>query len=90
MQQGASAMTVNLVPKKLRQKYRFEEREHACAILASDYPKEWKEMLACLDDFWLCKSHITVGGGGRSRIPQWIDGFLQKQGWQRSDSTSRL
>ena len=77
-------MTMDLVPSDLRKKYRFEEREHACAILASDYPNEWKDLLDCLDDFWLCKSHITVGGGGRSQIPQWIDGFLQKQrGWQK-------
>jgi hypothetical protein len=35
-------MGLDLIPQALRQKYRFDERHHACAILARDFPNEFK------------------------------------------------
>ena len=74
-------MGVDLIPKSLRAKYRFEERQHACAILARDFPHEWRDILECLETFVLKKSYIVKGGGGRSDIPQVLDGFLRQRGW---------
>jgi Restriction endonuclease BglII len=67
----------------LRKKYQFEERDHAIAILAEDFPDEWADLIACLDAFWLKKSAIMTPGGGRSPIPIEIDSFLQasSRGW---------
>lgn len=31
--------------------------------------------------FWLEHDWVTVGGGGRSRIPHCIDGYLNQRGW---------
>lgn len=78
----ARIMSLNLIPKELQSKYRFEEREHACAILAKDFPGEWKDLLNCLNSFCLKQSYIIKGGGGLSLIPQTIDGFLQERGWE--------
>lgn len=75
-----SAMSLDLISSPLRQKFRFDEREHAIAILAKDFPKEFQDILACLDSFWLKKSAILTPGGGRSPIPAEIDGFLQTSG----------
>jgi len=74
-------MSIDIVPECIRRRYKIEERHHACGILAADFPSEWQDILDCLDNFWLRKSWITVSGGGRSRIPQALDGFLRCRGW---------
>ena len=71
------------IPKILRDRYRFEEREHAYSILAGDFASEWKDLLDCLKAFTLRKGYITKGGGGRSDIPQTLDGFLKERGWSK-------
>lgn len=78
-------MGVELVPTTLREKYRFDERHHAAAILHTDFPDEWQDILDCLDAFWLRKSDVLTPGGGRSPIPKFLDGFLQDQrgGWTK-------
>jgi hypothetical protein len=73
-------MSLDLIPAKLRGKYTFEERDHACAILATDFPAEFQDLLACLNAFTLKKSDILTPGGGRSPIPIAIDGFLAHRG----------
>lgn len=74
-------MSVDLIPEELRARFRFEERNHATAILASDFPLELKDLIDCLTAFTLKRSEIIVSGGGRSHIPIAIDGFLVKRGW---------
>jgi hypothetical protein len=70
-------MGVKLIPQKIRDKYTIDEREHATAILATDFPEQFKDILDCLNAFLLKKSYIMTPGGGRSPIPEVIDGFLQ-------------
>jgi len=74
---------LDLIPKSLRDRYRFEDREHACSILAGDFASEWKDLLDCLKAFTLRRSYIIKGGGGRSEIPQTLDGFLKHRGWAK-------
>lgn len=47
------------IPRNLREKFTIEEREHAVSILKYDFPSEWKDIVDCLDSFWLKKSDIT-------------------------------
>jgi hypothetical protein len=75
-------MGLELIPEVLRARYRFDEREHACAILARDFPSEFADILGCLDAFCLKHSEIIVPGGSRSQIPITIDGFLAARGWR--------
>jgi len=74
-------MGVELIDDQLRRRYRFYERNHACGILATDFPQEWRDILECLDNFVLRRSDIVAGGGGRSNIPDMLDGFLHQRGW---------
>jgi hypothetical protein len=69
-------MGLDLLPAKLRSKYRIEEREHAVAILKSDFPEQFQDILDLLRAFWLKRSYIMEPGGGRSPISYVIDGFL--------------
>jgi hypothetical protein len=69
-------MGLRFVPANLRAKYTIDERDHACAILKGDFPKEFDDLMDCLDAFSLRKSYILEQGGGRSPVPFVIDGFL--------------
>jgi len=70
------------LPLDLKQRYRFKEWNHAMAILACDFREQWDDLLDCLGDFSLKKSSIIISGGGRSQIPQQMDGFLNARGWK--------
>lgn len=71
----------NHFPKELWTKYEFYEWKHACAILKSDFPSEWKDLLDMLKEFRLLKSWITKGGGNKTELAKWIDNFFGKRGW---------
>jgi hypothetical protein len=60
-------MGLDLIPNALRQKYTFAEWHHACAVLAIDFPDEFRDLMDCLDAFTLKKSAIMTPGGGRRR-----------------------
>ena len=85
-------MGVECIPSSIANRYRIDDRNHACAILASDFPAEWKDLMDCLNRFWLKRSWIMVGGGGRSQIPQEIDGFLRhkSRGWGEKQFDIRI
>src|SRR3989442_337520 len=76
------AMRDGIIPLRIWDRYRFQEWNHATAILATDFPEHWDDLLKCLGKFCLKKSSIVVGGGGRSQIPMFIDGFLGERGWR--------
>jgi restriction endonuclease BglII len=72
---------LDLIPARLRKRFRFEERHHATSIVATDFTSEFNDLLLCLDAFRLKKSDILTPGGGRSPIPKAIDGFLSQRKW---------
>ncbi len=82
-------MSTDLLPTAVRANYEVHEWKHACAILQNDFPSEWQDIVALLRQFRFYKSWITVGGGGKSKVSQAIDGFLSQRGWvEKEFSTS--
>lgn len=75
-------MGLDLLPKELRSAYKFEERGHASAILANDFPNELEDVVNCLRTFSLKRKDILTPGGGKSPISMKIDGFLRDRGWR--------
>ena len=75
-------MGLDAIPQDLRNRYCFQDWNHAAAILAGDFPDQWADLLGCLSAFCLKRSAIVVGGGGRSQIPQELDGYLNARGWE--------
>jgi hypothetical protein len=67
--------------KDLLEKYEVHEWKHACAILKSDFPSEWNDILEMLKRFKLLKSWIVTGGGNKTELAKWIDEFLGERGW---------
>lgn len=75
-------MSTPRLPDFIAEHYEIHEWRHASAILSSDFPEEWADILDLLNKFRLCKTWITVGGGRKSKVAQAIDDFLLARGWQ--------
>jgi hypothetical protein len=83
-------MALSVIPQATRDKYHIVERRHASAILAQDFPQELQDIIGCLNQFHLVRSEIEAGGGGKSKIANRFDGFLEKRGWvEKSVKVSR-
>lgn len=74
-------MLTGRVGQFIAQNYECHEWKHASAILSQDYPNEWTDLLELLRSFRLKKSWITSGGGSKSQVSAFIDGFLYQRGW---------
>jgi hypothetical protein len=68
------------LPQFIRDHYECYEWKHASAILTQDFPSEWADLLDVLSVFRLRKSWITKGGGNKSQLSTFIDGFLSQRG----------
>lgn len=74
-------MGIELLGQKIQTNYEVHEWKHACAILAHDFPSEWSDIIDLLEQFRLCKTWITVGGGRKSKVAEAIDHYLYQRGW---------
>jgi hypothetical protein len=82
-------MGIDLLPDELHLKYEIHEWKHACAILKSDFPDQWNDIINLLLEFKLCKSWLTEGGGRKSKVSESIDSYLYNRGWvEKEFSTS--
>lgn len=74
-------MGIELLPEFILQNYEVHEWKHASAILRSDFTNEWNDIIAVLTEFRLKKSWITVGGGRKSKVAEFIDSAFVQRGW---------
>lgn len=74
-------MQPNHIPPAIAKKFEVHEWKHATAILKSDFPDQWQDILDLLSQFRICKSWITVGGGRKSKVADAVDSFLFQRGW---------
>ena len=70
--------------------YEFHEWKHAIAILRSDFPVEWNDMVDVLTRFRLNKSHVLRPGGGKSQIASALDSAFFQRGWQKKTFRTRV
>lgn len=77
-------------PAELRVKYEFHQWKHACAILKSDFPDEWQDLISMLSDLKLMKSWLVKGGGSKSELAKWIDRYLVEKGWIEKQFTTSV
>lgn len=74
-------MGIELLDPYITDNYLVKEWKHACAILRSDFPDEWQDIMALLIGFKLKKSSIIKPGGRKSEVSTDIDSFLYDRGW---------
>ena len=70
--------------------YEIEERRHALAILAQDFPEEFEDIQDTLRRFRLPRSEILTPGGRKSNIAGWLDSQLSAKGWQEKKFTTQM
>jgi len=78
------------LPVSLRSKYEVHEWRHASAILKQDFPEELNEICEVFSAFRLRKSWITVGGGRKSKVAEWIDSELGKREWRAKNFDTKI
>jgi hypothetical protein len=75
-------MGKDLLPEDIRTAYQVEERHHACSILKSDFPIQWKDLIEVLRSFKLRKSDMQKPGGNKSPIAKGLDSLFFERGWE--------
>ena len=83
-------MTLDLLPECIREHYEIHEWRHATAILASDFPEEWRDITAFLQTFRLYETDFTIPGGNRSKVAQIIDADRSARGWVEKGFDTRM
>lgn len=75
------SMSLELFPEFIRNNYEIHEWKHASTILHGDFNDEWSNLIETLMEFRLKKNWITVGGGRKSKVAEWLDHKLANFGW---------
>lgn len=89
MPKRVNRVPVSLFPASIREHFEIHEWRHASSILHADFPEEWKDIIALLTEFRLCRSWIERGGGNKSEVARHVDRTLGARGWiERSFDTA--
>lgn len=83
-------MALETLPEFILENYEVHEWRHACAVLGTDFPAEWNDLCTVLQDFRLCKSHIIVGGKGRSKVSMSLDTPFYQLGWLQKKFSTQI
>ncbi|WKZ16582.1 MAG: BglII/BstYI family type II restriction endonuclease [Candidatus Jettenia caeni] len=83
-------MSINQFPKFIKDHYEIHEWRHALAILRQDFMSEYNDICDVLTRFQLKKSWITIGGGRKSKVADWIDCELFQKGWKPKNFDTKI
>lgn len=84
-------MSLDQIPQTIMDKFEVHEWKHAIAILESDFPNEWNELVAMLNELVIPLEWVTEPGGNKSKIADWVDDFLCVQrGWEEKKFETRV
>lgn len=83
-------MVTDILPSIIRTNYEVHEWKHACAVLSSDFPNEWKDIIDVLTYFKLKRSHIVVPGGSKSQVASAIDSEFAGKGWSEKGFDTKV
>lgn len=78
-------MSTPSVPADIAKLYEVHEWRHASAILKTDFPEEWEDILTVLRQFKLNKSAVITPGGRKSLVADALDKALAAKGWVEKD-----
>ncbi len=83
-------MAISDLPDFIRDHYEIYEWRHATAVLARDFPEEWQDIVDVLTAFRLCKSHVIIGGGNKSKVAAAIDKAFGQKGWRKRQFSTEI
>ena len=83
-------MALNDFPESICKNFEIHEWRHASAVLRTDFRNEWDDIVEVLSAIRLRKSHITVGGKGKSKVSGSIDQAFTDKGWRERKFTTQI
>ena len=83
-------MAIRNLPQFIQDNYKIREWNHASAILENDFLDEWNDIIDVLTNFRLYRSHIVVGGGGRSKVSQSLDSPFYERRWKEHQFQTKI
>lgn len=83
-------MGLELWPQLIRNNYELHEWRHATAVLHTDFPAEFADIVDVLTDFRLLRSHIALGGKNKSKVSGSIDDQFYRRGWAEKQFDTRI
>ena len=81
---------LTLIPEEIRALYEVRERHHAAAILAVEFPVEFREICEVLGRFRLTEKQIKAPGGNESEIPKAFNDLLRPLGWREENLRAKM
>lgn len=69
------------IPDDIFDLYEVHEWKHAAAILRTDFPKEFDDIMSVLREFRIHRDQVMADGGGKSPVAQALDAGLVAKGW---------
>ncbi len=83
-------MGIELIPADIRDHYEIHEWRHAIALLHTEFNDEFQEIMEVLRTFRLKREYISVPGGRKSKVSEFIDGALYAKGWKEKSFDTRV
>lgn len=81
---------VDYIPQDIKELYEIHDFKHAAAILANEFPIEFKEICEALRSFRLTIADITDPGKNESQVPKKISSILRPDGWKEGKMNAKL
>ncbi len=72
---------IEMLPEDIRHLYQIIDKRHAIAILQSEFPVEFADLIDVLRAFRLRRSSIVAPGGQKSPVAREIDHLFEAKGW---------
>src|SRR6185503_12072362 len=79
--------TLNLIPKDIRDTWEVHEWRNAAGVLKTAKPKEWEDVMGCLQSFRFNTAELVASGGNRSILSIKFDKYLNDRVGKRRSFT---
>jgi len=83
-------MTTDLLPPEIHELYEVHEWKHACAVLSSDFPEEWGDIIKVLLAFRLPLRDIAAEGKNKSLLSRALERAFVGRGWREKAFETRV
>jgi CRISPR-associated protein Csd2 len=78
------------ISKEIVDRYEVHDYRHAAAILANEFPTEFREICSALSKFFITRDDIIKPGGNESNIPKKLSAILRPIGWEEKKLEAKM
>lgn len=78
------------VPRHVLSLWEVRQWRHAAAILATQFPDEWNDILTVMCRYKLKKNYVLERGGRKSKTSEEIEKILYSRGWREKSFDTKI